>query len=808
MTMKQLYLYLIILTLLFFGCSTSKYQILPGKYKDFTLLPNGWKLTPPTDNIPIGDLPLKLIITKNENYAFTSNSGMSENSVSVINLITMKETQRVPLNKLWRGLALNDDDSKLYVSGGNNNYIYILNFENGVLSISDSIKLGGFHDNISLTGLDIIKGKNILLAVSKETNTLYVIDLIKNAVITKTFIGYKCFDIKVNNAGTFAYVSVWENNFVAEIDLNNYKVTKLIQTGEHPCDLVITKNDERLFVTNANHNTTSVIDLKVKKEIEKLNSALKPDLPFGSTPDAVCLNKNEDRVFIANADNNYIAVFDISDKSRSKSLGFIPTGWYPTALGYTSSNKIICVNGKGITSMANPDGPNPYSKSESRSEKYIAYLLKGSISVIDYAGDNLTESSNRVYANTPINNPKIKSDQDIILSDHKTESSAIKHVFYIIKENRTYDQIFGDLPQGNGDTSICIFGEKTTPNQHKLAKEYTLFDNFYADAEVSADGHNWSTAAYATDYVEKTWPVLYSKRGGSYDFEGGVPIASPSSGYIWHNVLKNNKTFRNYGEFVDQVKDRDSNYVVRDAYLVGFTNRQYPGFDMKISDLYRYSIWEKEFDKFVKSENIPNLSLIRLPNDHTSGTWKGNLTPEAYVGQNDLALGKIVDKISHSSIWKESIILVLEDDAQAGSDHVDAHRSVLMAISPYIKKNFVDHTMYSTSGVLKTIELILGIPPMTQYDLAAIPLVNAITSKMDTTSYNVVEPLIDIEKKNMADAYGSERSRQFDFTAEDSAPDIELNEIIWKSIKGKDSQMPAPVRSAFVRTISNQDDDD
>ena len=315
---------------------------------------------------------------------------------------------------------------------------------------------------------------------------------------------------------------------------------------------------------------------------------------------------------------------------------------------------------------------------------------------------------------------------------------------------------------------------------------------------MSADGHNWSTAAYATDYVEKTWPVYYGDRGGFYDYEGGSKIASPSSGYIWNEIIKKKLTLRNYGEFVEEIEGSKNNYMSADTNLAEYTCKEYPGFDLNISDLYRYKIWEKEFNEFIVRDSLPALNIIRLPNDHTMGTVKGSLTPLAYVAQNDFALGLMIDKISKSKFWKTSIIFVLEDDAQNGSDHVDAHRSTLLVISPYIKRNFVDHTMYSTSSVLKTIELILGLKPMTQYDLSANPILYSITGQPNYDTYNVINPLINIEERNLADSYGSQRSSEFDFAKEDDIPDIELNEIIWKSIKGKDSKMPAPVRSAFV----------
>jgi len=823
--MKNIFKFLIsllILTIAFlfnYGCSSSNYtkvnqQTLPGKYKNYTLLPNGWKLTPVGDQVGIGDLPLNIIVTKDEKYAITSNSGYSENSLSVVSLEKLKEVQRIKINKTWRGLAFNSDDSKLYVSGANDESVKIYKFSDGNLSLTDSILIPKEYpkEKISVTGVAFVKSKNILFAVSKESNSLYVIDANKKSLIKKIKLSGKCYDVIVNHKETLAYVSVWGSSSVVEINLNGYTVSSIIKTGAHPSDMIVTKNDALLYVTNTNHNTTSVIDLKTKKEIEKINSSLIAEAPYGSTPDAVCLSSDETKLFIANADNNYLAVFDVSKKSHSKSRGFIPVGWYPTAVKFLSkTNRIIVANGKGLSSMANPKGPNPYKKIKRKLTQYIASLFKGTLSVIkEYGTKTLAVYTKKVYSNTPYIYKKktLRNNQKVISAKHNLiPSKKIKYVFYIIKENRTYDQVFGDIPKGNGDSSLCIFGKKVTPNQHNISNDFTLYDNFYADAEVSADGHNWSTAAYATDYVEKTWPVLYGRRGGTYDYEGGTPIAAPSSGYIWDNVIKHNKSLRNYGEFVDRHKDKNGFYKVRNKYMIPFTNREYPPFDLNVSDLKRYKVWKKEFDEAVKNNTVSNFNILRLPNDHCWGTAKGRLTPTAYVAQNDYALGLMVDKISHSKIWKESIIFVVEDDAQSGSDHVDAHRSMLMVIGPYVKRNFIDHTMYSTSSVLKTIELILGLPPMTQYDLSATPILKSISDQPNYNSFNVIKPETDIKAKNIAGLFGAKRSLKWDFSKEDAIPDVQYSEIIWKSVKGRNSIMPPPVRSAFVKIKIEKDDD-
>jgi len=787
---------------------------LPGKYQKYTLLPNGWRLTPVGKQVPIGELPLNMVVTKNQRYAITSNSGMGVNSLSVVDLKTQKEIQRYVVSNTWVGLAFGSGDKQLYVSGGNNNVVYVFSFKKGKLVPADTLVAGPKfpQGKISLTGLAFYKKKNQLLAVSQKSNSLYVIDLKSKKVIKKVEMPGKCYDVRINHAQTLAYVSVWGKARVEEVDLSNYTISHSYKTGDHPNDMVISRNDSRLFVTNANNNSVTVLDLKKKEVSETLQTALIPDAPFGSTPDALALSSDGDKLIVANADNNYLAVFDVEKPGHARNLGFIPVGWYPTAVQYLKSGKILVANGKGISSRANPNGPNPEKRRpENWRENYTGTMFKGTLSIFDFPQSKvLAGLSKKVYDNTPyIKKVKEEYNESIISGKQDGKASAqIKHVFYIIRENRTYDEVLGDMAEGNGDSTLCLFGRKVSPNAHTLSANYTLYDNFYTDAEVSADGHNWSTAAYATDYVEKLWPVNYGRRGATYDFEGGVPAAAPSSGYIWNDVLSHGKTFRNYGEFMNFNRKLKGPFYPRDSILKPYTCNAFPGFNLSFPDLTRYKIWAHDFDSLLTADAVPDFSLIRLPNDHCRGTRPGSFTPVAYVARNDYALGLIVDKISHSKIWKNSIIFVVEDDAQNGPDHVDAHRSVLLVIGPYVKRHFVDHTMYSTSGVLKTMELVLGLPPMTQYDLAAHPILHSITDSADLKPYTAIKPKVDMNAKNTRYAYGAKLSEKLNFSREDAIPDGEYNKIIWKAVRGADAVVPAPVHSAFVTEKADADDDD
>jgi len=796
------------------GCAEDKQnEILPGQYEGYTLLPNGWRLTPAGTHVDIGELPLNMVLSPDGKYAITSNSGAGEHSLSVVQISNMEEIQRMMVDRTWRGLSFNNSGDKLYVSGGNNNLVSIYNFRNGQLKLDKQIHIkdANFDGELSISGVAFIPGKNLILAVSKNSNSLYIIDEKNNSLKKTIKLKEACFDVIVNHKGTLAYVSLWGGAKIVEIDLSNLETSREFKVGDHPCEMLLSKDDARLFVTNANHNSTSVLDIESGKETELIISALKADAPYGSTPNSICFNENESVLFIANADNNYLALFDISEPGESRSLGFIPVGWYPTSVKFCKQNsQILVANGKGLTSKANPFGPKPGQEEDDGIDQYIGRFFKGSLSRIELPGSaELTKYSEKVYLNTPYYEKKEtwKGRQQIIAEQHDGKPSKhIRHVFYIIKENRTYDQVFGDIARGNGDPSLCLFPEKVTPNMHKLAQEYTLFDNFYVEAEVSADGHNWSTAAYASDYVEKTWPTLYGGRGGNYVYEGGSKIASPSSGYIWDEVIKKGMIYRNYGEFVKRVSKENRRYQAVDDYLKPHTCELFPGYDLSIPDVYRYEQWEEDFRQFEKSGHYPNLSVMRLPNDHTAGTSEGYPTVQAMAADNDYALGLVVDRISKSKIWKNSMIFVLEDDAQNGSDHVDAHRSPMLMIGPYVKRGFHDKTQYSTSSVLKTIELILGLQPMTQFDLSATPLLNAVSDEPDFASYDVIKPKIDLNEMNDPAAYGSKRCSELNLAVEDAIPDVEFNEIIWKAVKGADSDMPAPVRSAFVQVLPEDDE--
>uniref|UniRef100_UPI0035942C1D bifunctional YncE family protein/alkaline phosphatase family protein n=1 Tax=Persicitalea sp. TaxID=3100273 RepID=UPI0035942C1D len=610
--------------------------------------------------------------------------------------------------------------------------------------------------------------------------------------------------------------SYWGGKQVGIFDTNTRKITSTIDVGTNPNELIMNKKGSFLFVANAGDNSVSVIDTRQKRVVEVLNAALYPDSPSGTVTNGLALSTDEKTLYVANADNNSLAVFDLSEPGDSRSKGFIPVGWYPTSVR-VSGKRIYVANGKGFTSFANPLGPQPVSP-EVRSEshlgelpkannrlQYIGSLMQGSLSVIDTPDeDELAVYSKKVYANTPY-----RKERELITEGEKGnpipmkvgDPSPIKYVFYIIKENRTYDQVFGDMPEGNGDSTLCIFGEKYTPNQHKLAREYVLMDNFYVDAEVSADGHNWSLGAHANDYLEKTWPTGYGRRGGVTEGMGRRGVANNKEGYLWDFCKKAGVSYRSYGVFVDTNK---GNIPALDAaHVCSYFDTYYK---QNVRDTTRVNQWKRDFDSLLVAGAVPAFNSIRLGADHTQGLAVGRPTPYACVADNDLAVGMLVEHLSRSPIWSQTAVFVVEDDAQNGPDHVDAHRSNVLVVSPYVKRKSIDHTMYSTSGMLRTMELILGLPPMTQYDAAATPMFRSFTALVDATPYTTVPANIDLGTVNLALTPSAKRSEKLDFTDVDRIDDRVFNEILWKGLKGEDFQVPAPRRSAFVLAAEGDDD--
>ncbi len=789
-----------------FLCITTFSQSLPQPI----LLPNGWKLSPAGTGFVLGDLPLSIEVSPSGKYAAVTNNGQGTQTLQIIETATRKKTDSIEVNKLWYGLAFTSDEKFLYAAAGHNNMILKYAFSGGKLKLADSLVLGKpWPERIGPAGIAIDEKRQRLYTVTREDKKLYIVDLKTKQVVNSLPLDAEGYACKISKDNSELFITCWGCDKLLTYDLVKNSWNPPIAVGDNPNEILLTPNGKLMYVCNANDNTVSVIDIKSRQVIETLDAALFPQSPSGSTPNSLALDAKKNMLYIANADNNCIAVFDVSKPGASMPRGFIPTGWYPTCVRLVNG-KIWVSNGKGFTSKPNPFGPAPTRKREDvihhgfetrkgSDVEYIAALFTGTMSVIDVPSEKtLKDYSAAVYNNSPYSAYR-NSTAPITAPIALGKNSPVKHVFYIIKENRTYDQVLSDVKGGNGDTTLLLFGKKVTPNQHKLVESFVLLDNFFVDAEVSADGHNWSMGAYANDYLEKTWPTSYGGRGGTYGGEGEREIANNKM-FIWDNCKRSGVTYRTYGEFADEGK---ATVKVLDGHVCP----TYAGYDLSIRDTARFYAWKKEFAMLLKTNSVPQFNTMRFGNDHTEGMRLGRLSPYAHVADNDYAVGLFIEHLAASPIWHSSIVFILEDDAQNGADHVDAHRSTAYIAGGLIKRNFIDHTPYTTSSVLRTMELLLGMEPMTQYDAAAKPMWNCFMSSPMPSDFKSIAPKIDLGEKNVAVNIWQKKSEAFNFKKEDSNNDVEFNRVLWHGLKG-DVPFPGPTRAAFVVPVAADDDDD
>jgi len=797
-------------------------RVQPGPTpNDAVMLHNGWRVSPAGRHLRVGNLPLAMLQSPDSRYLVISNDGYGKPTLSVVDIATWTLKDTVPLEHAWLGLAWHPDGKRLYSSGAAQNSVQELSYEDGSIKPARTFQLPSVQGQSYVGGLAVSPRGDRLFAARVFAQTLCALDLESGEVLNTINLPAEPYTCVLSPDGQKIYVSLWGGGKVLELSSATLATVAEIPVGEHPNAMVISRDGKRLFVACANTNAVWVLDLQSHKATEQISIALYPKAPPGSTPNGLGLSPDGRTLLVADADNNTVAFVDVSSASQARVAGFIPTGWYPTGALFSRDGKqIFILSGKGLASAANPQGPTPGNRRPDA--QYAGSMFKGAVSVLptpDRAGiETFTRTVYRLtpYSDTVLERPAEAPDGSPIPRE-VGKPSVIKYVFYVIRENRTYDQVLGDAATGNGDPALCLFGEEVTPNVHALVRQFVLLDNFYTDAEVSYAGHAFSTAAYANDMIEKIWPAQYASRGGPDYKDGGGPtrtaygsIAAPPRGYLWDFCKRAGVSVHSYGEFVRPQKQQDGKTVVNVATvpgLQGLIDPDYPPFDLTIPDGRRVDVWLKEFAGFEQSGGLPQLSIIRLGNDHTNYTAPGFHTPRAFVAENDLALGRMVEAITKSRFWKESAIFVLEDDAQSGPDHVDAHRSVGLIISPFARHGVVDSTMYTTSGFLRTIELILGLPPMSQYDAAATPAYNAFQATAVLAPFTLIEARVPLDERNPSSAYGAAASMRMNLEEADQVPDLEGNEILWRSIKGAGVPMPPPRRTAFVRPIDKDRDE-
>ena len=812
----------------------------PGPTKDGFLLPNGWHITPVGKQIDTTDLPLNIHPLADNRHAIVTTNGFNQHEISLVDLKEGKVISEETAYQSWFGLAVNKSADKIWWSGGGNGKLHTFDHKDGKL-----IRTSEKEPNLSKmsrgdlaklmeeakktknfkSGLLLDEAKGLLYTLDINEGTVSAEPLAKE-VATKPStgqLGGRPYDIVLAKGGNLLFVSDWAGREVLGVDPVTLKVLTRIPVGEHPNQIACHPTDHRLFVACASANAVYVIDSRRGIVTEVISTALFPKAPEGSTPDALVVSPDGKTLFVANADNNCVAVVDIETADKSAVKGFIPTGWYPTALAITPDGKHLLVGvGKGNQTKPNPfftkDENGTRDKDEIKDAAkrlmpypYIGTTLSGSLSVVPVPDEvTLMEQTARVYRNCPY------SDKLLTTSPHSEKTaipttvggaSPIKYVLYIIKENRTYDQVFGDFasgstPKGNGDPKLCMFPRKVTPNHHKIAEEFVLLDNLYCNGQVSRDGHPWSTAAYHTDYIARDWHLTYSRRKGVEDDEKGE-LANPPSGYLWDACKRAGISYRSYGEYGSRVSDGQGGFRM-EGRVPGLVGNMSPTFGIpkvkgqRTRDTDNASTFIADLAEFEKAGEMPRLMIMSLGEDHTSGTTPGAFTPEACVASNDLAFGRIVEAVSKSRFWKETAIFVIEDDAQNGPDHVDACRTIGFVISPYTKRKFIDSTQYQTVSLIRTMELILGLSPLSQYDAAARPMFNSFTDKANLEPYVHTPAEIDLNKKNEANAYGASRSQKMDFSEYDLVDDFELNEILWHAVMGTDKPTHPAVRRAIA----------
>ena len=769
-------------------------------------LPTGRLLDPAVPSMPLtGTFPLSFAFSPDSSRLAVLHSGYSRQGIEIVDLRGRRVTQTLDQPAAFVGLVASPDGGTLFASGGNQNLVYRYTWDSAGATLRDSLGLGTGYP----AGLGISPDGRFLYVAENLADSLAVVETATGRVVSRYPVERYPYGVVVAGDGT-VHVSAWGGWTVSVFGAGSngaLEPRRQLRVGRHPSALLLNKSGTRLFVASASTDRVAVIDTRTGQRLVELADPPPEGPEEGSTPNALALSPDGTLLYVAEADNNAVAVFALSPASADvpaaagddRLAGRIPVDWYPTVLA-PAGDSLVVLSAKGKPSTANPEWGHSGRHGDERS--YTLGQLAGTLAVLPMPRPSaaLEQLTARVaQAN--------RWDQQA--GRPASRYPPIEHVIYVIKENRTYDQVLGDMPAGDGDTSLVFFPRPVSPNHHALAERFGLYDRFFVNAEVSAQGHSWSTAAYTGDYVEKTVPSVYSDRGRSYDYEGtnrdSIPdddAAEPVNGYLWNLAQQAGITFRNYGEFVISAPEADPDdapvgYQGTKPFLATHTHPTFPGFDMKIPDQRRADIWLADLAEFVQKKEMPRLQIVRLPNDHTAGARVGAPTPRAYMADNDLALGRMVEALSRSPFWQSTAMFVLEDDAQDGPDHVDSHRSVLLVISPWARAG-VHHRWANTTDVIATMAEILGMGSLSQFDFYGEPLRDIWRSSPDASPYAALQPEVALDELNVAGATGSAESEDLDLAFEDRIPDDEFNRILWRAIKGdavpypEAEQMSAP----------------
>jgi YVTN family beta-propeller protein len=777
-------------------------------------LPTGRTLDPAGTVWSVGSMPLAMVLSPSGKEIVVLLNGWREQGVQVIDRSSGRILQTLPQAAAFLGLAFAPDGRTLYASGGNQDVVYRYAWVDNRATLRDSVviepKAPGKNGKRYPAGLALSPDGMRMYVAENLTDSLAVVDLASARVVQRLGVERYPYGVVVDAQGA-VYVSSWGGSTVAAFSPT---ATGLVPAGRmsggrHPSAMLLNRDGSRLFVASGSTDRITVLDPRRQLVITSIVVTPPGGPGEGSTPNALALSNDGGRLFVAEADNNAVAIIDLAlttagvNKASGADTvsGRVPVEWYPTAV-IARGDTLITLTGKGRGTAPNITGPQPdrgRSDQGFDDRQYTLGQTSGSIVttlVARAGGTELASLSSRVARANRWGDVR-----------GKFSYPPIEHVVYIVKENRTYDQILGDLKQADGDTSLVFFPRAVTPNHHALAERFGIFDRFLVNAEVSPDGHNWSMAAYTTDYLQKTVPSNYSNRGRTYDWEGtnrgrepenDDDVSEPANGYLWNLAQRAGISFRNFGEFVipDDVSRDDpmpAGYKGNKPFLRAHTNPAYPSYDLKIRDQKRADVWLTELAEWVRRGSMPRLQVIRLPNDHTSGARADSPTPRAHLADNDLALGRMVEALSKSPFWKNTVIFVLEDDAQNGPDHVDSHRSPLFVVSPYAAGGIV-HRFANTTDVLVTIEELLGLGSLSQFDHFGRPLREVWRRDPDLRPYAAIVPAVNLDEVNRANTREARESARLDLRFEDIADEQLFNRILWRSIKGERVPYPAPRR--------------
>jgi YVTN family beta-propeller protein len=773
---------------------------------DSNRLSTGVRLDPAGRSIPVGNMPLSGVWSPDGRHLVLALSGWRQQGIDVVSRATGAVVQHVEQPGAFVGLAWSTDGRALYVSGGSADVVYRYAWSPNAAkpaALAESLVLGhgasGEPGTRYPAGLGISPDGRSLYVAENLSDSLAVVDLATRRVVQRLGAGRFPYAVAVAR-DNHVYVTAWGGSTVtAFVPDAGGRLTRdaAIEVGRHPSALVLNSSGTRAFVASASTDRIAVVDTRTRQVTGWLLDPPPDGVNEGSTPNALALSPDGTRLYAGEADNNAVAVFDLSAatsgvasaQGTDQLTGRVPAQWYPTAV-VSSGDSLWVVNGKGRGAGPNPNGPVPNVPLAPGSRGYTLGQLDGTITVLpaNARGAELDALTRRVA----------NANGWTARTGIRAAYPPIEHVIYIIKENRTYDQVLGDLPQGDGDAKLVFFPREVSPNHHALAERFGLYDRFFANAEVSAQGHMWSTAAYVTDYGEKTTPDSYRSKRPDRDDAGDVDI--PAAGFLWNEAIKKNVSLRNYGERAEPVPGTDSSapkYRAIDEWMRPYTSSTYPPFDTGIPDQRRADAWIAEFREHERTGQMPALETLHLPNDHTTGARRGFPTPQAAMADNDLALARIVEAVSNSQFWKSTAVFVLEDDAQAGPDHVDSHRSVLLVISPWAASG-VMHRFVNTTDVLATVEEILGLGALSQFDHFGRPLREIWRTTPDLRPFDTIRPTQSMTEQNLALDDNARRSDRLDLSREDRADDDEFNRILWRAVKGNDVPYPGVRRSGVL----------